>query len=62
VADAEALSFYRHIDGKCEGTLLYPERTGVEGPTPRGAHEMPKTYLETTEAGATRWLEEYRRE
>ena len=62
VADADALDFYRHIHGKCEGPLFYAERTDVEGPTPRRAYDIPKTYLETTEAGATRWLEESRRE
>ena len=62
VADADALSFYRHIDLICEGALFQPEKTGVEGPTPRGGHDTNKTYLETKEAGATGWLEEYRRE
>jgi hypothetical protein len=62
VADSAALNIYRHIHGKCEGTLCFSERTGVEGSTPRYAYDSPKTYLETTEAGATRWLEEYRRE
>jgi hypothetical protein len=62
VADADASSFYRHIHAKCGSALFFPERTGVEGPTPRRALDAPKTYLETTEAGATRWLEEYRRE
>jgi hypothetical protein len=56
------VAFYRHIHRKCEDTLFHPERTGVEGPTPRGGYETTKTYLETTEADATRWLEEYRRE
>ncbi len=62
VADADAVNFYRHIHGKCEGTRFFPERTGIEGPTPRRAYDSPKTYLETTEAEATRWLEEYHRE
>ena len=60
VADTEALGFYRHIHGKCGQTLFHQESTGVAGPTPRGAHDKGKTYLETTEAGALRWLEEYR--
>jgi hypothetical protein len=62
VADVAALRFYRWLhDDCCRGALLNPERTGVNGPTPRGAHEAGKTYLETTEAGATGWLQEYRR-
>jgi len=62
VADAQALGFYRRLSNEhCQGTLFHPEHTGIPGPTPRGAHETGKTYLETTEAGATRWLEEYRR-
>jgi GNAT superfamily N-acetyltransferase len=61
VADEAALRFYRHLNDRCGGALFYPERTGVPGPTPRGPHEAGKTYLETTEAGAMRWLEEYRR-
>ncbi len=62
VADEEALNFYRHIHVKCKGSLFCPEKQGVAGPTPRGAHDAAKTYLETTEAGATGWLEEYRRD
>ena len=60
VADAGALAFYRVLHRKCGDALFYPDRTGVAGPTPRGAHETSKTYLETTEAGATAWLEGYR--
>jgi hypothetical protein len=61
-ADAGAPGFYRHLNtGPCHGILFHPEQTGIAGPTPRGAHETGKTYLETTEAGATIWLEEYRR-
>ena len=45
----------------CANTLFHPERNDVEGPTPRGAYDRGKTYLETTEAGAARGLEEYRR-
>jgi hypothetical protein len=62
VADADALGFYRRLHAKVGDALFYPDQTGVRGPTPRGAHETGKTYLETTEAGAARWLEEYRRE
>jgi hypothetical protein len=62
-ADDQALSFYQHVDRKyCAGTLFYPVRTGVAGPTPRGRHEEAKPYLETTEAGAARWLKEYESE
>ena len=62
VADPLALSFYRHIDLKCENSLFLPEITGIAGPTPRGEHDKTKHYLETTDFGATRWLEDYRRE
>lgn len=62
VAEAEALGFYHHISKKCGEPLFYPDKTDVAGPTPRGASEKGKTYLETTEAGALRWLQEYRRE
>lgn len=62
VADAQALGFYRRLNTEhCHGELFYPEQSGVAGPTPRGSHETGKTYLEATEAGATSWLEEYRR-
>jgi hypothetical protein len=61
VADETALRFYRHVHGKCMNNLFYPERNGVAGPMPRGQHETNKTYLETMEAGATQWLEGYRR-
>jgi hypothetical protein len=61
VAEDTALKFYRRLHEKCEGRLFHPERNGVVGPTPHGARDPAKTYLETTEAGATDWLEEYRR-
>jgi hypothetical protein len=61
VADEEALGFYRRIHAKCPGGLFHPETTGVAGPTPRGEHERTKVYLETTETGASAWLEGYRR-
>lgn len=62
VADESALAFYRYINLRCENSLLCPERTDVKGPTPRGEHDIGKTYLETTEIGAKRWLGEYRLE
>ncbi len=61
VADESALEFYRSLHRKCGDTLFFAERTGVPGPTPRGADEVLRTYLETTEGGATSWLEGYRR-
>ena len=42
--------------------LPYPDEKNAEGPTPRREHDRGKTYLETREEGATRWLEEYRRD
>jgi hypothetical protein len=60
-AEASALSFYRRLNQKCGNQLFHPEQTGIVGPTPHGARETTKPYLETTEAGATGWLEEYRR-
>jgi hypothetical protein len=62
IAGDEALGFYRRLNEKCENGLFYPDRTSVHGPTPRSSHDAAKTYLETTETGAMRWLEEYRRE
>src|SRR5262249_3428836 len=60
VADDQAIGFYQHLNSKyCEGTLFYPQQNGVAGPTPRGDREKAKVYLETTEAGAVRWLKEY---
>lgn len=61
-SDDDALNFYRCVNRKCNNTLLQPEVTGIEGPTPRRAFDAEKTYLETTELGATLWLEGYRRE
>jgi len=61
-ADAESLGFYRRLHERCENGLFYPDRAEVQGPTPRGSHDAGKIYLETKEAGARRWLEEYRRE
>jgi hypothetical protein len=62
IADSEADGFYRRLQEKCENALFYPDQTAVAGPTPRGEHDKAKTYLETREPGARRWLEEYRRE
>ena len=63
VADDQALGFYQHINSKyCGGTLFQPVSTGVAGPTLRGQQEQTKPYLETTEAGASRWLKEYESE
>jgi len=61
-SDDQALNFYRCANRKCNNTLLQPEVTGIEGPTPRGALDAQKTYLESRESGATLWLEGYRRE
>jgi hypothetical protein len=60
-ADAIALSFYRHINGKLGGNLFYPERTGVLGPTPHAAGgDAGRTFLETRQPEALRLLEVYR--
>lgn len=61
VAGEDAAKFYEALDARCGGGLFHPALTGVHGPTPRAEHETSKAYLETREAGATRWLEEYRR-
>lgn len=60
VADRDAMGFYHRLHQKCGNRLFHPEQTGVGGPTPRGAAEAGKAYLETTAAGATLWLEGYR--
>lgn len=62
IGDSEAEGFYRRLNEKCENALFYSQQMGIAGPTPRGEHDKAKTYLETTELGARRWLEEYRRE
>jgi hypothetical protein len=62
VADEEAKGFYRRLNEKCGNNLFQPAQTGIAGPTPRGEYDRSKTYLETTEAGAKVWLENYRRE
>jgi hypothetical protein len=62
IADEEAKGFYRRLNEKCGNNLFHPEQTGVAGPTPRGEHDKSKTFLETQEAGAKAWLENYRRE
>ena len=60
----DALNYYRHIATKVAesggGMLFHPEKIGVDGPTPRGSHESPNTYLEKTKTGAAHWLEDYR--
>ncbi len=60
-AETSALGFYRRLHQKCGERLFHPERIGVAGATPHGVRETTRTYLETVEAGATGWLEEYRR-
>ncbi len=60
-AEASVLGFYRKLHEKCGNNLFHSERTGVVGPTPHGEREGSKVYLETKEAGATGWLEGYRR-
>lgn len=64
-SNAEALMFYRAVAKKVKDAmaldLFHPERNGVVGPTPYGASSDPgKTYLETTVAGSSAWLGEYR--
>lgn len=61
VAHDEAMGFYRRLQAKCGGTLFYPERNGVVGPTPHGENDRDRIYLESTEHGTKAWLEEYRR-
>ena len=58
-ADESALEFYRRLDAKCAGRMLYSEGKGIAGPTPRGELDRDKTYLETREEGARGWLENY---
>jgi hypothetical protein len=62
VADSEAGGFYQRLHEKCDNLLFFSQKTGVAGPTRRGEHDKAKMYLETMETGASRWLEEYRRE
>ena len=62
VGDESVLNFYRRVSDKIGGSLFFPEQTGVTGPTPHGVHgDSERVYLEMTDEGATRLLEEYRR-
>lgn len=55
-----ALAFYRKVAENRTPQLFHEEKTGVTGPTPHGNHDVSKTYLETTPAGAINFLEDYR--
>lgn len=62
VADEWALKFYNYVSEKyCASGLFHPEKRGITAPRPRGIAESGKTYLESVEDAATRWLDYYRR-
>lgn len=57
-----ALDWYRKVDSEMNGTLFHPDGNEVLGPTPHGAADKNRVYLEATAVGAREWLEAYRRE
>jgi hypothetical protein len=59
-ADADAESWYEHLNASRNGSLFRPRITGITAPPPVGDAAVARPFLETITDGAARLLGEYR--